>query len=698
MPGSVRNTVITKDSLKDEKKKRLTGRDDQAIHNEIFKIETSSYRGKTGLPPNPKHKVNYLNHPYGNEKEEGRRLDADSTLYRPMRVRYFTDAMLQHKTASNAEQINFVENVILPYAAEFWSKALSVVPVEGKLKMDSYDLSNRMFCGDSEFSEVPQSHIEEGVEDADLVWYVSATPSTRFCGSSTLAVAVACNFDQFDRPTAGAVNFCLDQIKIDSNGGQPSDAVKQDNVDVAVHEAAHILGMSSNAFRYFYDSDTGKPRTSRPFKTQTVTCVDGTTRTEILPSENTLKMGTDNHGQRYASIVTPRVRTVVRNHFNCQTLDGAQLENQPTEGGSCIGDHWEEKFFYPEAMTSVMSPTTNVLSPLTLALMEDSGWYVANYSHASLLPWGHGVGCKFLEEACLTFDIRETTIPKHSQGFFCNDAMMRGCSSGQTHKMACNLQDYSRGKQLAEIPLRYQYFDSETMGGLEQVDYCPVFGSTYGGLIPEQLECENDNNVDTFNVFSEYYGDGSKCFETNTGAPRCYLTQCLRDPTPYVRVNIRGSWYNCDHDFQQVTYKTNNAGILNGVLICPRLSAACPNLFCPVNCAGRGRCDYDHLINETIIQPTCKCFNTSDTSPACTESYVPKGDFFLEGPLYASFTPGFLDPLISVFLDSPQTWSNTTWGLAVGGLVLFFKMIICIIYSFCVVKNPSKVCDEEKEE
>ena len=29
-----------------------------------------------------------------------------------------------------------------------------------------------------------------------------------------------------------------------------------------------------------------------------------------------------------AAIVTPRVRTVVRNHFNCQKLEGAQLENQ----------------------------------------------------------------------------------------------------------------------------------------------------------------------------------------------------------------------------------------------------------------------------------------------------------------------------------------------------------------------------------
>ena len=56
----------------------------------------------------------------------------------------------------------------------------------------------------------------------------------------------------------------------------------------AVHEAAHILGMSSNAFRYFYDSETGKPRTSRPFQTESVTCVDGVERTLGLPAGNTV--------------------------------------------------------------------------------------------------------------------------------------------------------------------------------------------------------------------------------------------------------------------------------------------------------------------------------------------------------------------------------------------------------------------------
>jgi leishmanolysin-like peptidase len=117
----------------------------------------------------------------------------------------------------------------------------------------------------------------------------------------------------------------------------------QDNVDVAIHEAAHVLGMSSNSYRFFWDSETGKPRTPRPFQTSTVTCVDGETRSLILPSSDTMQFFVAETGERYASIVTPKVRTVARNQFNCQSLAGAQLENQPTGSESCTGDHWDER-------------------------------------------------------------------------------------------------------------------------------------------------------------------------------------------------------------------------------------------------------------------------------------------------------------------------------------------------------------------
>ena len=122
------------------------------------------------------------------------------------------------------------ENVILPLTADFWEKTLSVVPVAGDLRINAGDLDGRSYCGDSEFTEVPSKYIADGISNTDLVLFVSASPSPRFCGARTLAVAVACNFDQFDRPTAGAINVCLDNIELNDDGTS-SKAVEEDYLD-----------------------------------------------------------------------------------------------------------------------------------------------------------------------------------------------------------------------------------------------------------------------------------------------------------------------------------------------------------------------------------------------------------------------------------------------------------------------------------
>ena len=41
-----------------------------------------------------------------------------------------------------------------------------------------------------------------------------------------------------------------------------------------------------------------------------------------------------------------------------------------------------------------------VLSSLTLALLEDSGWYSVDYSAAEPLEWGRGKGCDFINQGC----------------------------------------------------------------------------------------------------------------------------------------------------------------------------------------------------------------------------------------------------------------------------------------------------------
>merc|ERR1712216_863728 len=52
-------------------------------------------------------------------------------------------------------------------------------------------------------------------------------------------------------------------------------------------------------------------------------------------------------------LVTPKVLEKVREHFNCPTLNGAELENQPTSSCTIVGSHWEQRIFMNEVMAPV---------------------------------------------------------------------------------------------------------------------------------------------------------------------------------------------------------------------------------------------------------------------------------------------------------------------------------------------------------
>jgi Leishmanolysin len=512
--------------------RRLYGEENAAVRSEISMIEERIPRYQTGIPADSNHIVSYDNHPF-ERLQRARNLQDDTTNatisnttttdttsstgesgFRNMRISFYTKALDDIRDSSNAAKIDWYKNVILPIAADYWSQALQVIPVYGNLRISSGELDSFTYCGDSEFTTVPNEHKTDGVADTDLILYVSGSKSDRFCPDRTLAVAVPCNFDQYDRPIAGAVNVCLDNIELQSDGTALPNVVG-DYVDVTIHEVAHVLGHSSNSYRFFWDPDTGTPRTPRPFESKTTTCVNGESKSLIVPDENTMVFVSDDYGRRYASIVTPKVKSIAQNQFDCPTLEGGRLENQPTRADSCTGDHWDERLFYPEALSGVISPTTNILSSLTLALFEDTGWYRANYTGSRMSPWGLGAGCDFVYEPCLVAKSSKTSsgsntsasssgpsIPDYAKGFFCIDETDKGCSSEHTHKMTCTILDYYYFVP-QELPEDiYQYFpDEPTKGGPKQADYCPVYGTAYNNLKVDQLECSNSDNTPALNVY-----------------------------------------------------------------------------------------------------------------------------------------------------------------------------------------------------
>lgn len=113
----------------------------------------------------------------------------------------------------------------------------------------------------------------------------------------------------------------------------------------------HALGFSKFSLGYFRKPD------GTEYSTGTETCGGyngvksvGTDVLKIIPNSDL--------GYNMPTIVTPKVKQVARNHFGCNTLEGALIENQPTTVNACfggIGSHWEERVFNNDTMSPISS-------------------------------------------------------------------------------------------------------------------------------------------------------------------------------------------------------------------------------------------------------------------------------------------------------------------------------------------------------
>mmetsp|Transcript_25831 Transcript_25831/g.40060 ORF Transcript_25831/g.40060 Transcript_25831/m.40060 type:complete len:465 (+) Transcript_25831:124-1518(+) len=359
----------------------------------------------------------------------------DDNPYKPMRIDFDVSLVVDSTYADDPSVAILYDQLI--DVGTFWKERISVVPIVGSLVPLGGDISGRCPTG-------------RVVENADLLIFVTVN---KYCSATTdgfdkLASAISCERDQFDRPVTGTIDFCLSGISNNDN-----DKIK----GVAIHEVGHILGMSSNSLPFFRNPITGEPLTKRPFVPKKVKCLNGEEYFyNIVPDENTVKGMQDQNGVRHFTVVTPMVKTVVRNHFDCQSLEGARLENQPTGNNDCYGSHWDERLFYTESMSAVYNDGSSLVSPLTLALLEDSGWYRADYSKADLSPFGHGAGCEFVNKDCIV----NGELPYYSRGNFCNSLDKESmCDPTYRRKAFCDLVDISTVGNLDPAPSHFQYFN-----------------------------------------------------------------------------------------------------------------------------------------------------------------------------------------------------------------------------------------------
>jgi Leishmanolysin len=135
-------------------------------------------------------------------------------------------------------------------------------------------------------------------------------------------------------------------------------------------------------------------------------------------------------------IKSPNVLKIARKHYNCPYIKSVPFENDGGEGS--MGAHWERSTLMNEMMTA-SEITNSRMSEFTLALMQDSGWYISNFEYSEHFTYGKNVGCRLNFDLDLDEFVRKggnianLTYMKSQ----CSEKFSRGCFYDYTHQGLC---------------------------------------------------------------------------------------------------------------------------------------------------------------------------------------------------------------------------------------------------------------------
>ncbi|XP_047522811.1 leishmanolysin-like peptidase isoform X3 [Pieris napi] len=585
------------------------------------------------------------------------------SIDQPLRISIVYDHSVYRLEQEKFEMIN---NTILPDAVKFWEQALKVRKTGGPIRLNRkcptrqvFIRNGRSHCIDSCSAEtmcgevrVPEEHLnpchvcnstghlcrelprypdevtttefsdnaldsaetetaapqEEsiGIENTDFVLYVSAVETERCRRGLTVAYASHCQQESaLDRPVAGHANFCPGEL---STRYRDLPHV----LSTVKHEMLHALGFSVSLFG-FYRDENGDPLTPRRVDTgnppldeqlQIHKWSDRVVRNITRPRwmirggymERTLHM-----------IVTPRVVKEVREHFNCSILEGAELEDQGGDGTALT--HWEKRVFENEAMTGTHTQNS-VFSRITFAMMEDTGWYRADYSLSSPLHWGKNLGCGFATTSCKQW-LNTQRLRRKNPAPFCErikgEPLRTECSPRRNAVVLCNLVRHDN-----ILPRQYQHFDtlpnvpsgdeSHYGGSVSLADYCPYlqeFTWKHKSVLLRGSRCSYEENTPKtdVNFALENYGTHSKCFdhsdrvweqkscrqirEWQHWGSGCYKYKC---DSGRLHIIVGNYTYTCYFAGQVLQVRIIQKGWLHkGGVVCPPCREMCGDEFASRN-------------------------------------------------------------------------------------------------------------------
>jgi hypothetical protein len=406
-----------------------------------------------------------------------------------------------------------------------------------------------------------------GVE-ADLVIFPYVDPKVK---GKIEAYASACIISgKNNRPVAGLMAFTQNLNTTKSNW-------LNYYVSLSLHELTHVLVFNPDMFSMFVDSSN-----------------------EPIPIEKIMSTKiVDGIERKY--IITPKVLAAAKKHYNCENITGVELENQGGQG--TVSSHWEARTMLSDYMIGV-SYDEMTISDITLAFMEDSGWYKVNYYTGGLFRYGKNGGCGFLTNKCVS-----SSGSVEFTNEFCNKKYAPSCTASKMSKGICFITNYE-----SEIDANFRYFPTSKTGGLSLADYCPVtavptnssaffpWSCSQGfALYPPQLE--------------ESISRTSGCFISSL-VNKKWVDQLLPDLLDARSICYQ---YDCDYTKKRATVKVGNYSVqcpigggyvtienYEGKLMCPDFNQICTNnprcsnmIDCAINRVLPVDYKYDYVKNDT---------------------------------------------------------------------------------------------------
>ena len=452
------------------------------------------------------------------EKDTKRKLDIE---YQPLKIK--VDYSSFNKTESISEEsFNTAKKLIDETVKEF-QKFLLIKHISINLSKLENEIKYR--CN----LETIDENYETFLMENDLVIF----PFFDSIKTNTLAAAKYCLTTSDFRPIFGVL-YINSNLAFDM---QNSDLYVK---NLLLHEITHILLFNPNLFN------------------------------KLGMTQKIIK-----DGKEITVIKSPKVLQKARQHFNCESLLGLPLENQGESGSA--GSHWEARYMLGDYMISTDYMDV-VLSDISLALFEDSGFYKVNYYSGGLFKFGKNKGCDFLNEKCL---INEEPLFEE----FCSISNQPMCSSSRINKGNCLIYIFED----ISIPKEYQYFSNPNYGGFQASNFCPVSHTQsykiYNAYYPTNCKYGLKNS---YYYYGEEIGDNSFCFISS-----------LLPKSSKIKEKHQALCYRveCDNNSKQIIvhigyltlYCPKNGGIISnpsgfkGEIICPRYIDICDfeqNIIC----------------------------------------------------------------------------------------------------------------------